>query len=61
MLVFMLSARYCCQILTKLEYSRQFFEKSSNVKFIKIVQWDERKTDRPDVDNSRYSQFCEIV
>jgi hypothetical protein len=51
----MLSARYYCQVLMKLEFSRQFFEKSSNVKFIKIVRWDERKTDRPDEDNSRYS------
>ena len=28
--------RYCCQILNKLEFSRQIFEKYSNSNFIKI-------------------------
>ena len=31
--VFMQSGRYSCRILMKLEFSRQVFEKSSNVKF----------------------------
>ena len=31
--VFMYSARYSCQILIKLEFSRRIFEKYSNVKF----------------------------
>jgi len=34
--VFMCSARYSCQILVKLVFSSQIFEKSSNVKFMKI-------------------------
>jgi hypothetical protein len=32
-LVFTLSTPYTCQILMKLEFSRQIFEKSSNNKF----------------------------
>jgi hypothetical protein len=32
-LAFMNSARYFCQILMKLEFSRQIFEKLSNIKF----------------------------
>jgi len=31
--IFMYSTRYCCQILMKPEYSRQSFERSSNIKF----------------------------
>jgi hypothetical protein len=30
--------RYCCQILIKLEFSQQIFEKSSNKNFMKIRQ-----------------------
>jgi hypothetical protein len=33
LLVFIQSTRYSCQWLMKLEFSRQFFKKSSNVKF----------------------------
>ena len=33
MLVFTESTHYSCPILTKLEFSRQIFEKSSNIKF----------------------------
>jgi hypothetical protein len=32
-LVFMSTTRYPCQIFTKLEFSRQIFEKFSNIKF----------------------------
>jgi len=32
-LIFMLSTSYSCQILMKLEFSQQIFEKSSNIKF----------------------------
>jgi hypothetical protein len=32
-LVFMSTTRYPCQIFTKLEFSRQIFEKCSNIKF----------------------------
>jgi hypothetical protein len=31
--VFMLSTRHSCQIIMKLEFSRQILEKSSNIKF----------------------------
>jgi hypothetical protein len=34
--VFKQSARYSCQILTKLEFSRQIFEKYPNIKSTKI-------------------------
>jgi len=32
-LVFMQSSRFSCQILIKFEYSRQIFEKYSDIKF----------------------------
>jgi len=52
----------------KIEFSRQVSEKYSNNKFhenlssgSRIVPggWTERRTDRHDYANSRFSQFCE--
>ena len=50
----------------KLEFSRQIFEKYSNVNLMKIrtlgaelFHADDRRTDRYDEANSRFSQFCE--
>jgi len=44
-------------------FSRQIFEKSSNIMLLKSVQWEPRfpcgLTDRRDEANSRYSQFRE--
>ena len=64
MLVFMQSARYSCPISMELEFSRQVFEKYSNIKFhenpssgSKVVPCG--RTDRNDEANSRFSQFCE--
>ena len=63
--VFMWSAHYSCQILIKLEFSWQNFEKSSISSFIKIrpegvelFHADER-TDGHEEANSRFSQFGE--
>jgi hypothetical protein len=57
--------RYSCQILVKLEFSRQNFEKypSSNFMNIRPVGAD-RRTDRlreNDEVDSRFSQFSESV
>jgi hypothetical protein len=49
----------------KLEFSRQIFEKDSNMNFLmKLAQWNSnysmgtgRRTDRHDEVNSRFSQF----
>jgi hypothetical protein len=73
--VFMWSTRYSCQILMKLEISRQVFEKYSNTKFHenqpsrslifhKISSGGIRvvpcgRTDRHNEANSRFSQFYE--
>jgi len=32
-------ARYACQILTKLKFSGQIFEKYSNIKGAAVAQW----------------------
>jgi len=65
-----------CQILIKLEFSRQIVEKSSNNKFhenpnhssgslVVPCAWSDRrtdrKTDRNDRANSRFLQFCELA
>jgi len=62
-LVFMCSTSNSCPILMKLEISRQFFEKYSNIKFHEnpssgswVVPCG--RTDRHDETNSRYSKFC---
>ena len=55
---------YSCQILMKIEFSRQIFEIYSNIKlhenpFSGSRLGPCRRTDRRDVANSRFSQFCE--
>jgi len=54
---------YPCQILVKLEFSRQILEKTLEQKisrkFFQWVRWREGRTDRHDEANSRLSQFCE--
>jgi hypothetical protein len=56
---------YYCQILMKLEYSRQIFEKSSNTKLHGNPSSGSGffhangQTDGHDEVNSRFSQFCE--
>jgi len=47
----MSSTRYSCQIVLKLEFYRQIFEKSSNTKF--------RENPSGEEANSRFSKFCE--
>jgi len=60
----MQSTGYSCQILMKLEFSRQIFENYSNIKFNEnpssgswVVPF--KRTDRHDEANSRFQQFCE--
>ena len=61
----MLSAPYSFQILIKIEFHRQIFEKTSNNDFVKIclvgaeLFHADRQTDGHDKANSRFSQFCE--
>jgi hypothetical protein len=55
---------YSCQILTKLVFSRQVFEKSSDMKLRQNPPSGSRvipcgQTDGHDKANSRFSQFCE--
>jgi hypothetical protein len=66
LLVFMQSACYSSQILMKLEFSPQIFEKYSNIKFhenspvgIKLFHADGMT--RQDEANNRFSQFCECA
>ena len=61
--VFMLSTLYSFRILMKPEFSRQMFEKNSNIKFNENPSSGRRifpcgRTDRHDETNSRFSQFC---
>jgi hypothetical protein len=66
-LVFMRSTRHSCPILMKLEFSRQIFQKHSNVKFRKTPSSGSRfvlfgRTDGQtwrSWQSSRLSQFCE--
>jgi hypothetical protein len=57
--------RYCCRILNKLEFSRQFSINPQISNFMKIrpvgaeLFHAHGRTDRHDDDNSRFSQFCE--
>jgi hypothetical protein len=58
-----LVTRYSCQISTKLIFSRQIFEKYSNMKFHENPSSGRQvvpcgQTDRHDEANSRFSQFC---
>jgi len=59
----MRSTRYSCQILMKLEFCRQIFEKHSNNKLHENLAGGSRtcfmRTDRHVEANSRFSQFCE--
>jgi len=64
----MLSARYSCQILIKLEFSRQIFEKyissCMNIRPLgaELFNTDGQthiRTDKHGEANSRFSQFCE--
>jgi len=62
--VFTSSTRYSCQILTKFKFSRQIFEKYSNIKCHKNPFSGSRvascgQADRHDEANSRLSQSCE--
>ena len=63
----MQNSRYSCQILKKLEFCRQIFEKYSNIKFHenlsrgKRVAPCERETVGHDEANSRFSKFYERV
>jgi len=63
----MQNTRYSSQILKKLEFYRQIFEKYSNIKFHenqsswKRVAPRERETDGHDEANSRFSKFYELV
>jgi hypothetical protein len=66
-LVFMWSTLYSCHILMKLEFSRQIFEKCSNIKFHENPSSGSRfvscgmtsGTDRQNEAKCRFSQFCE--
>ena len=62
-LVFMQSARYSCQVLMKLKFSRKSFEKHSNIKFHENPSIGSRvlpcgRKDIHDEAKSRFSQFC---
>jgi len=64
--VFKKITRYSCQILMKLESSRQIFQKYLNIKFYENPSGGKRvvpcgRTDRHDEANSRFSQFCETA
>jgi len=67
-LVFMHSSRYSCKILMKLEFPRQVFEKKNRIpNFVKIRPVEaevlyahgltDKREDRNEEANSRYSQF----
>jgi hypothetical protein len=63
--VFVLSTRYSCRILKKLEFSRQIFEENSNIKFHHICLvaaefYADRRTDWHEI-NSRFPQFRESI
>jgi hypothetical protein len=60
----MQSNAYSCQILIKLEFSRQSFEKCSNIKFHEnssngIRPVPSARTDRHDKANTHFSKFCD--
>jgi hypothetical protein len=62
----MQNTSYFCQILVKLEFSRQSFEKYSDIKFHENPSKGSRvvpcgQTDRHYEPNSHFSQFCERV
>ena len=61
----MLGTRYSCQILMKLEFSRQSSEKYSSIKVyensssVAELFHADGRTDKHVEANSRFSQFCE--
>jgi hypothetical protein len=60
------STGYCCQILMKIEFSRQTLEKYSNIKFDENTFGGSRvvpceQTDRHDEASGHFSQFCELT
>jgi hypothetical protein len=55
----MYSAGYCWQILMKLEFCRQIFEKYSVFTFNENTFRADRRTVRHDEISSRFSKFCE--
>jgi len=63
--VYSSSSRYSCQILKKLELSRQILENTEIQNFVKIclvgakLFHTDGQTGRHDEANSRFSQFCE--
>ena len=65
MLIFMYIASYlCCHILTKLEFSRQFFENAWNIKFHENPSSGSQfvpcgRTDRRNEANISFSKFWE--
>jgi len=67
-LVFTKITRYSCAVLIKLEFSRQIFDKFSNIKFhenpssgSRVVPYEQadRGADKQHEANSRPSHFCE--
>jgi len=66
----MLSTRYSSQILMELEFSRHIGEKYSNIEFhenpfsgshVDPCERTDGRRDRPDEDNSRFSQFYDLA
>jgi len=62
----MSSTGYSCQSVMKLAFSREIFEKYSNIEFHKNPSSWSRvvrcgRTDRRDVASCRFSQFCKCV
>jgi len=62
----MQTSRYSCQILVKLEFYLQIFEKYTHIKFHENPsRWSQvvpfGRTDGYDEANSRFSEFCKRV
>jgi len=62
----MQSTRYSCQIFNKNWIFLKDFQKNSQISNFKKIYsvetelfHEDRQTERPDEDNSRFSQFCE--
>ena len=68
---FRVKCRCSCQFSMKLEFSRQIFEKYSNIKFHELLPvgdelfhadgWAGGPTDKRHDANSRFLQFCELA
>jgi len=67
LVVFMYSTPYSGQLLFKLEFSQQSFEKPSNIKLHDIpstrskLSHANRRRDRHDETNNRFSEFFKIT